>query len=322
MDDNIKEPLLVSIAVATYNGEKFLKEQLNSLISQTYKNIEIIISDDGSTDGTLEILYDYQKEYPFVSIKQNASPHGIKRNFENALKYCNGKFIAFSDQDDIWMLDKIEKLVNVIGNNALAYHDSLFVDDDGTSLNKTFSDVFRRYSGHNPLAYLLSNSVSGHALLFHRKLLEIALPFPDARHHDWWLAFRAADNGGVKFLDEVLVHYRQHQNSETDFLNLKTKEVDYEKIERENIEWFETCATANGKYQKFIKKWIKVYKERNNNKFNFKMFFMSIAQLNALYAMRKKGTLSNFFYVLKNSWGERTKEKFRNRKKKALTSLN
>lgn len=302
---------LVSIAVATYNGGLYLKQQMDTLVMQTYPNLEIIVSDDGSTDGTLEILYEYENKYSFLLVKRNNAPHGIKRNFENALKYCHGEYIAFSDQDDIWMLDKIEKMVHAIGNYSLVYHNSLFVAENGESLNKTFSDVFRRYSGHNPLAYLLSNSVSGHALLFHRKLLEIALPFPDARHHDWWLAFRATDNGGVKFLDEILVHYRQHQNSETDFLHLKTKKVDYEKSERENIEWYEACATAKGKYQNFIKEWVRVYKERNNNKFNFKMFLMSLTQLHALYFMRKKSKLSNLFYVLRNSWGDDFREKVR-----------
>ena len=101
--------------------------------------------------------------------------------------------------------------------------------------------------------------------------------------------------GGVKFLDEILVHYRQHQNSKTDFLHLKTNKVDYEKAERENIEWYEACATAKGKYQNFIKEWVKVNSERNNNKFNFKMFFMSINQLHSLYFMRKKASLATSF---------------------------
>ena len=302
---------LVSIALATYNGEKYLVKQLDTLVNQTYKNVEIICSDDGSTDDTLRILTDYSKKYDNFFLYKNESTHGIKRNFENALKYCKGTYISFSDQDDVWMLDKIEKLVIAIGDYSLVYHNSLFVDESGKSLNKTFSDVFRRYSGHNPLAYLLNNSVSGHALLFHRKLLKIALPFPDARHHDWWLAFRAADNGGIKFLDEVLVHYRQHQNSETDFLHFKTKKIDFEKSEREHIEWYEACATAEGKYQNFIKEWVKVYKDRNNNKFNFKMFFMSLRHFNALYFMRKKSRLSNLFFVLRSSWGDEFREKVR-----------
>ncbi len=306
---------LVSIALAAYNGGLYLREQMDTLVMQTYPNLEIIVSDDGSTDGTLEVLSEYEKKYSFVSVKHNSAPHGIKRNFENALKYCKGEFIAFSDQDDIWMLDKIEKLVNNIGNNALIYHNSLFVDNDGNSLQRSFITNLNCYSGSDSETFLLCNCVSGHALLFHRKLLSIVLPFPQARHHDWWLAFRATENGGVKYFDEILVHYRQHSLSQTDFLRIKKEIVDPEKIEREDIEWFEACASVPGKHQKFYKKWVKYFKRRNENIFNWQLFFLALSRMNKLFYMRKKNKVSTFLHVIRRSWGEGTKEKFRVKKK-------
>jgi len=313
----INKPL-VSIAVATYNGEQYLIEQLDTLVNQTYTNIEIIISDDGSTDGTTKILKDYEKKYSFISIKENAAPHGIKRNFENALKYCRGEYIAFSDQDDIWMLDKIEKLVNNIGNHALIYHDSLFVDTNANSLGRTFSSDLRCYSGTNSEAFLLCNCVSGHALLFNRKLLPIVLPFPNARHHDWWLAFRATENGGVQFFDEVLVHYRQHAFSQTDFLRIKKEALDEEKTEKDDIEWFEACAAVPSQHQLFYKKWVKYFSVRNENIFNWHLFFLSIQRFNDLFYMRKKNKISTLLHVMRRSWGQDIKENFRDKKKKIL----
>ena len=306
---------LISIAVATYNGGLYLRQQMETLVMQTYTNLEIIVSDDGSSDDTLEILYEYEKKYSFFTVKQNIAPHGIKRNFENALKYCKGKYIAFSDQDDIWMLDKIEKLVNNIGSNALIYHNSLFVDNLGNSLQKTFSTDLNCYSGTNSEPFLLSNCVSGHALLFDRKLLDIILPFPNARHHDWWLAFRATEYGGVKFHDEILVNYRQHSMSQTDFLRIKKEEIDPEIIERDDIEWFEVCASVPGRHQKFYEKWVKYFKRRNKNIFNWHLFFLALRRMGDLFYMRKKNKISTFLHVIKRSWGEGIKEQFRNKKR-------
>ncbi len=308
---------LVSIAVATYNGIKFLTQQLDTLINQTYQHLEIVVSDDGSSDGTIEILESYEKRYPNFSFYKNAAPHGTKRNFENALKHCKGTYMAFSDQDDVWMLDKIEKLINGIGDFALIYHDSLFVDEKGNSLNRTFTTKLNMYQGYDSRAFLFCNTVSGHALLFHRKLLESALPFPEARLHDWWLAFRACDNGGVKYLDEVLVHYRQHQNSVTDFLMLKNDEIDIAKEEKEELEWLELCSLTEGRHEKFIKKLFHYFKNRNNHVWNWGMFFLSLTSMKTLFFYRKKNRLSTFFYIMRRSWGDETKQKARTILKKS-----
>jgi glycosyltransferase involved in cell wall biosynthesis len=307
---------LISIALATYNGEKYLVQQLETLINQTYTNIEIVVSDDGSTDNTIKILESYANKHNHFFVYNNIGQHGIKRNFENALKHCKGTYIAFADQDDIWMLEKIEKLFAAIGKNALSYHNSLFVDDAGNSLGRTFATRLNMYDGDDCRAFLLFNCVSGHALLFHRKLLDISLPFPNAAHHDWWLAFIAVENGGIKYVDEVLVHYRQHTESETDFFRLKNEKIDRLKIEKDYVDWFDTCANAVGKHQVFLKKWARVYKNKDKHVFNWKMFFMALSTLNTMHFMRKKSIKSKFFLVLTSSWGQGIKTFVRNLKMK------
>ena len=132
---------LVSIALCTYNGEAYLREQLDSIANQSYSPLELIAVDDSSSDNTLEILKEYAAIYPFIKIFVNPENLGYIRNFEKALQLCSGDFIALSDQDDIWDHKKIEKQVNSIGNNLLVYHDSEFVDQNGNSLNRKMSDI-------------------------------------------------------------------------------------------------------------------------------------------------------------------------------------
>ena len=303
MNSSIDLPL-VSIAVATFNGAKYLTQQLDTLVAQSYQNIEIIVSDDGSTDNTLSILEMYGRKYSNFFVYTNEEPHGVKRNFENALKYCKGTYIAFSDQDDIWMLNKIERLVNEIGEYAAIYHNSLFIDKDENSLNKSLGEATNSYTGFDARSFLLFNCVSGHALLFHRKVLHKVLPFPDARYHDWWLAFIATQNGGIKYLNEILVKYRQHENSQTDYLLLKNKHEDREKIEKENIDWYTVCAKVNGKHQLLFTKWLNIYLDKNNHVWNIKIFLLLLTNMKALFYISKKSMISKFINLIKRSWGK------------------
>ena len=306
----------MSVAVAVYNGEKFLVQQLNTLIGQTYENLEIVVSDDGSSDGSWNILESFAASNANLFIYRNETQRGIKRNFENALKHCKGALIAFCDQDDIWMPDKIEKLVNYIGEHALVYHNSLFVDTNGRSLDTTITAELNPYRGNDPRAFLLWNTVSGHALLFRRELLDLALPFPAARHHDWWLAFIAASNGGIQYLDEVLVHYRQHEQSQTDFLKLRDPKIDRQKKQAEAMEWYEACATVPGKHQSFFKEFVKRNREKNDHIWNLHLFLLYFKARKSILFMRKKNAPSKFFYMIKKCWGDDVRTNVRNRKKK------
>ena len=212
---------LVSIALCTFNGEKFLREQLNSLINQSYPNIEIIVVDDLSTDHTLPILEEYSTKYPSIKVFQNETNLGFHKNFEKALSYTTGDYIALSDQDDIWHTDKIKILIEGIGSNVLMYHDSAFIDDQGKSLNKNFSDIMNLYSGNQCHHFLLENCIAGHSCFFKRSLLVDLLPFPSVPYHDKWIGFVASSRGNIDYHREPLVKYRQHSTSTTDILRVK-----------------------------------------------------------------------------------------------------
>ena len=125
----------ISIALAVYNGENFLSEQLDSILRQTLDNWELIISDDGSSDGTLSIIHKYMSQDSRIHLLENKTRHGCAGNFENALNHCTGVYIAFCDQDDVWTEDHLEHLLSIIGDKSLAFADAEAVDINLNTLN-------------------------------------------------------------------------------------------------------------------------------------------------------------------------------------------
>jgi glycosyltransferase involved in cell wall biosynthesis len=212
--DHTQYPL-VSIALCVYNGEKYLKEQLDSLVKQTYPNIEIVVVDDGSRDRSREILREYQQQYPVFRVFENEVNLGYVKNFEKAIGLCEGEYIALCDQDDIWDLEKISKQVAGIGDSLLIYHDSAFMDEQGKPMTwkKKMSDIIHLYSGDDPKVFLYFNCVSGHSILFKRDLRDEFLPFNPDHFHDHWIAYVAANLGSIEVINETLVNYRQHTST-------------------------------------------------------------------------------------------------------------
>lgn len=201
--------------MATYNGNLYIASQLDSIIRQTYKNIEIIIVDDGSCDETVSIIRQYQKLHTNIKLIQNPTNLGVVKTFAHAMSLCDGEYIALSDQDDVWFSNKLEKLLDNIGDNLLIHSDAVLVDDNmqvlaDSNITQTKKDRYKTEF----IDYLISTNVTGCTTLFPRKLLDLALPIPDGFYiHDHYLAIIASFYGTVKFLDETLVYYRQHGNN-------------------------------------------------------------------------------------------------------------
>lgn len=309
MEKNQNIPL-VSIALATYNGEKYLQQQIDSLLAQTYQNIEIVISDDGSNDNTLKIIEDYCYKNKNIFLFKNTISTGVNKNFEHAIKNCKGDFIALCDQDDYWLPEKIALLVNNIGDNTLIYHNSLFIDSEGNSMNRTIADKMNCYSGTDSKSFLLFNCVSGHVCMFKKALLQTALPFPEIKFFDWWLAFMATQNTGIKYLPENLVHYRQHNASVTDMLALKETTTHKKEftIYTQELNWFKSCAKFAVNEKLFFEHWFALYKKRENQWFSISLFLLALKNTNSLYVLKKKNGLSKFFECLKLLWGLKLKK--------------
>lgn len=211
---------IISVALATYNGEKYLIEQIDSILNQTYKNIEIIISEDNSTDSTIEIVKKYINNNSNIKLVFNEGEKGFINNFENAIKHCKGEFIAFADQDDVWFENKIEILYQniIISNSLLIYSDSLIVDSklqskNNTKLSTFYPEMKYAYDFKNLIHH---NFIPGSHSLISKDLLPLILPFPGKQlGHDWWIAIIAASYNKIKYIDIPLMYYRRHQNTTT-----------------------------------------------------------------------------------------------------------
>lgn len=223
----------ISVAMCTFNGERFLAEQLDSILNQTYQNIELVIVDDCSTDGTVELLEGYAQRDQRIRVIRNHQNLGFVQNFAKAMGECSGELIALADQDDIWFPEKIASLYHDIGDNWLIYSQISPVDSTGKLLNFKFPKV-NRLEGHCPLALMLNNCVTGHASLLRKEMLPLAMAaISDMPYHDQWLAIVASSRGALKASDKVLSYYRQHDNNAVWKTKGKRTEAKYLKTLRE-----------------------------------------------------------------------------------------
>ncbi len=204
---------LISVVMATYDGERFLRKQLDSIIAQTYPNLEIVVVDDASQDDTLAILHEYKAIYPKVQIFESQQNLGYIKNFERGLQLCNGDFVALSDQDDIWLPEKLSVLFREISNHDLAYCNSELIDADDNSLGIKLSAIKNHQSFWTPLNFVVGSSASGHAMLMRKAVIEKGLPLPTCMSHDYWLGYIGTLARPMKYVDEVLVLYRQHDTN-------------------------------------------------------------------------------------------------------------
>ncbi|WP_435548188.1 glycosyltransferase family 2 protein [Desulfobacterium sp. N47] len=199
--------MTVSVCIATYNGEKFIGEQLLSIIEQIPGDSEIIIVDDCSTDKTLFVikqLRDYR-----IRIYYNPSRQGPVKTFERAIKLSRGDYIFLSDQDDVWVHSKIRLMKECLSHYDLVVSDAILIDDKGSIINDSFYKL--RNSGPGLLKNLYKNTYLGCCMAFNRKILEKSLPFPAAvPMHDMWLGMIAELYGTAYFCNEKLIYYRRH----------------------------------------------------------------------------------------------------------------
>ena len=200
----------VSVCMATFNGELYLGSQLKSILECLDETDELIVSDDGSTDGTLAVLRHYAERYPIMRITHGPQK-GPVANFSHVLSLAAGRYIFLSDQDDVWKPDKVSSVLTLLDNMPvdLIVHNAELVDGNGQLLGMT---TFQLRSSHRGLAKnLIRNSYIGCCMAFRRELLEIALPIPDdIEMHDWWIGLIGETRFSPYFLNQSLIYYRRH----------------------------------------------------------------------------------------------------------------
>ncbi|SJZ32426.1 glycosyltransferase family 2 protein [Sediminibacterium ginsengisoli] len=204
---------LISVIIATYNGERFIRQQLDSILGQTYPNLELIVTDDCSTDNTPGILQEYASKDSRVKVYRNEVNLGYVKNFEKGMRLSTGQLMAPSDQDDIWLPEKLSKLYREMGAHRIVYCNSALINSNGEKTGKLLSDIKRLADFDDCLMYAIGNSAPGHAMLLTRETAEASFPLPDMIPHDHWLSFVATFDSSLKFIPEPLVLYRQHDGN-------------------------------------------------------------------------------------------------------------
>lgn len=214
----------VDILLPTYNGERFLKEQLDSILNQTYKNIRIIISDDCSKDSTPEILKEYKEKDDRIEIYLQPQNLGVVKNIEFLLEKVENPLYMLSDQDDVWLPNKIEKSVGKLKkeNADLVFGDLEVVDENLNTIYPSFGDFMllnrkiNKYINTYKLNYLY-NCVTGCTILSKKELIKKIIPLPDDSKyviHDYWIGLIASLNGRMAYMPEKYIKYRQHGDNQ------------------------------------------------------------------------------------------------------------
>ena len=233
---------MIDILLATYNGEEYISQQLDSLLNQTYKDIRILIHDDCSKDNTVTIVKEYSKKYSdkIILIQDQIHCGSAQKNFMHLAKFSTAEYVMFCDQDDFWLPEKVEKTFNEMKRveaqskkdiPILVFCDYKAVDSNLQNLNFNES--------HNQIAeyklsfsnLLVQNYVTGCTMMINKVLCEMMGDY-DSRilMHDWWLALLASSCGQISHLSEPLILYRQHGDNTVGAVDVKSMKYRWNKF--------------------------------------------------------------------------------------------
>lgn len=216
---------IVDIVMATYNGEKYISEQIESIINQTYKSWRLLVTDDGSSDSTMDFLNDFALKDSRIVIVNKVRQGGVIQNFNKGLSFSSSDYILLSDQDDVWFPNKIENLLKFIQKKEsqysektplLVFSDRKIVDDKLKVLSESAFESQDFPPELNCLEDFLMwrSTIFGCTVIFNRSLFEIATPIPKGvPMHDQWLGLLASSKGEVLLYDDVTIFYRIHDNN-------------------------------------------------------------------------------------------------------------
>jgi hypothetical protein len=210
----------IAVALSTFNGERYVDEQLQSLVRQTRRPDMIAVVDDASTDGTMDRLQSFARVAPLsLKLVQNPTRTGATGTFARAISLCEADIIFLCDQDDVWHDDKIERMAPILAGGGLAFCNADLVNEDLSprgqtlwdSIGLTTADREAISSGRNVFETLLRRNLPwGASMAFHASLLEALFPFPENQGHDTWIFLVGAALGPARAVDAPLFKYRQH----------------------------------------------------------------------------------------------------------------
>ena len=214
----------VHIVLATYNGEKYIGEQMDSLLAQSYENLSIEVCDDGSTDGTVAVIEEYMSRDARVSLHRNTENLGYVKNFLAGMKRSQAPYVMFCDQDDIWNRDKVEISLKTMkraeeempNKPVLVFTDAMNFDSTtgeelGLFHETSHLDVKKVDTAH----LFMENKCIGCTMLMNRAVLPYLIELPDKiRVHDWWIALICSHFGMIRYVPQATLRYRQHEGNQ------------------------------------------------------------------------------------------------------------
>ena len=284
--------IYIDILMATYNGETYLKEQIESILNQTHKDFRLLISDDCSKDSTREILSKYAKKDKRIKIYKQEKNLGYVKNFEFLLSKVENEYYMFSDQDDVWLPDKVKKSLETLieTNSDLAFSDLVVVDEKLDVIKDSFLDfcglLDRSKKKQNYDTYYLYNSIAGCTIIGRKYMRDKIIPMPENSKlviHDYWMGLMAASYGKIAYIDRKDILYRQHDNNCVGYggknAKVLTKKELRKKIIDEQTEKFQVLNELKDRFPKEIQlknqKALEYYKKIKDTKlinFDLKMY--------------------------------------------------
>jgi len=286
---------LVAVVLCTYNGEKYLRPQLDSILAQSWQHLEIIICDDGSSDNTAAILEEYRQKDQRISLHFNTRNLGYNKNFEQAFQLASAEYIAISDQDDIWESRKIEIMMsNRTGDSLFLYSLSGTFTDDDFNMRKPAPDM--NYGQIRHLQQLVFNSpVHGHACIFHKKLLAECSPFPADIYYDWWMSMHAARLSVIHCVPQTLTWHRLHgANHSKTILSIADREERNQQLRKQFVHALQTYLDRTGVNtadELFLQQYNRLIQTLDGKKISWPLFRLILRNRKMIFYYKKKKPL-------------------------------
>lgn len=301
-----------SVILATFNGEKFLKKQLDSILNQTEQVDEILVFDDRSNDDTINILKDYRNMYGIISIFQNEKQLGFALNFWQGLRIANYDIIIFSDQDDIWLPDKVKIIKNAFSKNKDLFSLNTAYELIDSNDNKIKNYKNKKFRNNDKLTkidfkkFIKSPRYPGMSMAINRELKDILIQENEnyVYAHDWYVNQKAASMGKMFFLNTITTQYRQHSDNAygvSTQMGKKDLIKSRKKILKNEINQCLILSVLykNTKYEKYIQNLIKVNNIREKNICNKSFIKILLLYITNFRYFALRGFLGDVYAITK-----------------------